>query len=126
MTIRWDEQENGDWHGLSGELIVAVVVPDRTGKASADDAASAAANKAKTLARKANPRRWLWEVTVQRPPSWRNEGHRTSALAARRAADDYWARWCEAAALKPDIERLVAESDAAAPVVAARKRRAKI
>jgi hypothetical protein len=26
--------------------------------------------------------------------------------AARRAADDYWSRWLEAAALKPDIERL--------------------
>ena len=60
-----------------------------------------------------NLKRWLWEVTVQRPPGWRNEGHRTSALAARRAADDYWARWCEAAALKPDIERLIAEAEAA-------------
>ena len=44
---------------------------------------------------------------MQRPPGWRPEGHRTTALAARRAADDYWTRWCEAAALKPDIERLV-------------------
>src|SRR5690349_4756560 len=124
MTIRWEEQENGDWHGLSGELIVALVVPDRAGPAPLDDAAPAAA-KAKSPARKANPRRWLWEVTVQRPPGWRNEGHRTSALAARRAADDYWARWCEAAALKPDIERLVAESEPAARTPAARKRRAK-
>ena len=121
MTIRWEEQDNGDWHGLSGEVIVAVVVPDRVGKASAADAAETSA-KADTAARKANPKRWLWEVTVQRPPGWRNEGHRTTALAARRAADDYWARWCEAAALKPDIERLVAESNAAAPA-AARKRR---
>jgi hypothetical protein len=101
MTIRWEEQENGDWHGLSGELIVAMVVPDPTGA-----------------------KRWLWEVTVQRPPGWRNEGHRTSPLAARRAADDYWSRWCEAAALKPDIERLVAGSDAAqAARPAPRKRR---
>jgi hypothetical protein len=92
MTIRWEEQDNGDWHGLSGELIVALAVPDPTGKT-----------------------RWLWEVTVQRPPGWRNEGHRTTALAARRAADDYWTRWCEAAALKPDIELLVREVDAAEP-----------
>ena len=87
MTIRWEEQDNGDWHGLSGELIVAVVAPDPAGR-----------------------KRWLWEVTVQRPPGWRNEGHRTTVLAARRAADEYWTRWCKTAALKPDIERLVAES----------------
>jgi hypothetical protein len=91
MTIRWEELDNGDWHGFSGELIVAVVAPDPAGR-----------------------KRWLWEVTVQRPPGWRNEGHRTTGLAARRAADDYWTRWCEAAALKPDIERLVAESGAGA------------
>jgi hypothetical protein len=124
MTIRWEEQDNGDWHGLSGELIVAVVVPDRVGKASADDVKAAA--KAAASARKTIPKRWLWEVTVQRPPGWRNEGHRTSALAARRAADDYWARWCEAAALKPDIERLVAESDEPEPGPTARKKRAKV
>jgi hypothetical protein len=91
MTIRWEELDNGDWHGFSGELIVAVVAPDPAGR-----------------------KRWLWEVTVQRPPGWRNEGHRTTALAARRAADDYWSRWCETAGLKPDIERLVAESGAGA------------
>ncbi|HEY7386033.1 MAG TPA: hypothetical protein VH743_20425 [Beijerinckiaceae bacterium] len=123
MTIRWEEQENGDWHGLSGELIVALVVPDRGGLASAENA-TPASEKAKLPARKANPKRWLWEVTVQRPPGWRNEGHRTSALAARRAADDYWTRWCEAGALKPDIERLVTGSEAA-PRTPARKRRAK-
>jgi hypothetical protein len=100
MTIRWEEQDNGDWHGLSGELIVALVVPDPAGR-----------------------KRWLWEVTVQRPPGWRNEGHRTSALAARRAVDDYWARWCGAAALKPDIERLVAGSDEVKPADERRKRR---
>ncbi len=97
MTIRWEEQENGDWHGFSGELIAALVVPDPGGA-----------------------KRWLWQVTVQRPPGWRSEGHRTGALAARRAADDYWTRWCEAAALKPDLERLVAQADEAAP---ARRRR---
>jgi hypothetical protein len=122
MTIRWEEQENGDWHGLSGELIVALVVPDRADSAPADGA-GLASGKAKSPARKANPKRWLWEVTVQRPPGWRNEGHRTSALAARRAADDYWARWCEAAALKPDVERLVAQSDEAKPAGTGRARR---
>jgi hypothetical protein len=51
--------------------------------------------------------KWLWEVkAVERPPGARNSGQRTTALAARRAADDYWSRWLEAAALKPDIERL--------------------
>jgi hypothetical protein len=99
MTIRWEEQENGDWHGLSGELIVALAVPEPGGT-----------------------KRWLWQVTVQRPPGWRAEGHRTTALAARRAADDYWLRWCEAAALKPDLERLALQSEAAA---APRKRRSK-
>lgn len=84
MTIRWEEQDNGDWHGFSGDVIVALTVADPGGR-----------------------KGWLWEVSVQRPPGWRNEGHRTTALAARRAADDYWTRWCEAAALKPDIERLV-------------------
>ena len=85
MTLRWEEQENGDWHGISGDLPVAVIADP------------------------ANRKRWLWEVTVQRPPGWRNEGHRTTALAARRAADDYWERWCEAAALKPDIKHLLGE-----------------
>ena len=125
MTIRWEEQENGDWHGLSGELIVALVVPNRAGPASPDGAAPVS-GKAKSPAGKANPKRWLWEVTVQRPPGWRNEGHRTSTLAARRAADDYWTRWCEAAALKPDIERLVRGSDTGPRSPSARKRRAKV
>ena len=51
--------------------------------------------------------------------------HRTTPLAARRAADDYWTRWCEAAALKPDTLRLVREADQAepAPALAAPKRR---
>jgi hypothetical protein len=91
MTIRWEEQENGDWQGFSGDLIVALAVPDPAGR-----------------------KRWLWEVTVQRPTGWRNEGHRTTALAARRAAVDYWERWCEAAALKPDIARLVGQEVAKA------------
>lgn len=88
MTIRWEEQENGDWHGLSGELIVALVVPPPDGRA----------------------KRWLWDVTVHRPHGWRSNGHRTTPLAARRAADDYWAKWLEAAALRPDIEQLALAS----------------
>jgi hypothetical protein len=117
MTIRWEEQDNGDWHGYSGDLVVALAVPDPARKAlpgeslartrSGVGSGSPTSNAAK------NAKRWLWEVTVQRPPGWRNEGHRTTALAARRAADDYWTRWCEAAAIKPDIERLVADSSGA-------------
>jgi O-acetylhomoserine (thiol)-lyase len=89
VTIRWEEQENRDWHGLSGELIVALVAPPPDGRA----------------------KRWFWEVTVHRPHGWRGSGHRTTPLAARRAADDYWARWLEAAALKPDVERLALTSE---------------
>jgi hypothetical protein len=43
---------------------------------------------------------------VERPHGTRNSGRRATALAARRAADEYWSRWLEAAALKPDVERL--------------------
>jgi hypothetical protein len=86
--IRWEEQEDGAWQGFSGELVVATVV--RAGGAKA---------------------RWDWEVkAVDRAPAKRNAGHRTTALAARRAADEYWARWLALAALKPDIERLAALS----------------
>jgi hypothetical protein len=84
--IRWEEdKESGVWRGFSGELVVASVARAPEG------------GRAK----------WLWEVKgVERSPGKRNSGHRTTLLAARRAADDYWARWLEAAALKPDIERL--------------------
>jgi hypothetical protein len=86
IMIRWEEdEESGEWRGFSGELVVATVASAPSG------------SKAK----------WLWEVkAVERPPGARNSGQRTTALAARRAADDYWSRWLEAAALKPDIERL--------------------
>jgi hypothetical protein len=88
-VIRWEEQEGGDWHGLSGDLVIAVV------------ARAPAEAKGK----------WLWQVKgVKRPSGWRNSGHRTTALAARRAVDEYWSRWLEAAALKPDIERLAERS----------------
>ena len=87
--IRWEEQEDGGWQALSGDLVMATVVKAPGG------------GRAK----------WLWEVSgVARPQGWRNSGHRTTALAARRAADEYWARWLEAAALKPDIERLAERS----------------
>jgi hypothetical protein len=83
--IRWEQQASGEWHGYSGELIVAMVAEPPEGAR----------------------RQWLWEVAgVERPHGWRSSGHRASALAARRAADQYWERWCAAAALRPDLERL--------------------
>lgn len=83
--IRWEEQECGEWRGFSGELAVATVTR-APGSATA---------------------RWLWDVNgVARPSGWRNAGRRATALAARRAADESWARWLAAAALKPDVERL--------------------
>jgi hypothetical protein len=87
-VIRWEEQESGDWYGYSGELTVAIVAPKPGGGA-----------------------RWLWDVSgAGRPHGWRNSGHRTTALAARRAADEYWTKWLQAAALKPDINRLARAS----------------
>lgn len=86
--IRWEEQESGDWYGYSGELTVAIVAPKPGGGA-----------------------RWLWDVSgAGRPHGWRNSGQRTTALAARRAADEYWTKWLQAAALKPDISRLARAS----------------
>lgn len=83
--IRWEERDDRDWDGFSGALAVAAV--------------RRAPGGAKA--------RWDWEVGgVERPQGWRNAGHRTTALAARRAADEYWSRWLESAALKPDVERL--------------------
>jgi hypothetical protein len=95
-VVRWEEQESGDWYGYSGELTVAIVAKQPGGGA-----------------------RWLWDVSgAGRPHGWRNSGHRTTALAARRAADDYWARWLQAAALKPDVNLL-----AKASLPAAKQRR---
>ncbi len=85
MTLRWEEQENGDWHGMTGDIIVAMVVPSPGIRG-----------------------KWLWDVTVHRPPGWRSSGHGTTALSARRSADRYWMRWLKSAALKPDLERLAA------------------
>ena len=87
--IRWEEQDDGDWHGLSGDLMVARV------------AKAAGGGKA----------RWTWQMQgIERPPGWRISGHRTTVLAARRAADESWSRCLETAALKPDIERLAKRS----------------
>ena len=54
----------------------------------------------------------LWTITaLKRPKGWRKgAGHRTTWIDARRAADEYWQKWLEAAALRPDIMRLARES----------------
>jgi hypothetical protein len=88
-VIRWERQEDGGWHGFSGELLVATVAQDE------EDVG-----------------RWLWAVpAVKRPKGWQKPaGHRAAWLDARRAADDYWERWLGAAALKPDLEGLARQS----------------
>lgn len=84
--IRWEEQPSGDWLGYSGQALVAT-------------------------ATKADENRWDWEVPgAGKPKGWRNSGHRTSELDARRAADAYWDKWLTAAALKPDLGRLAETS----------------
>ena len=87
--IRWEQQLDGSWHGFSGEVAVATVTRD-------DEEAE----------------RWLWTITaLKRPKGWRKgAGHRTSWLDARGAADDYWNRWLEATALRPDLQRLATAS----------------
>jgi hypothetical protein len=61
-VIRWEEQDDGDWHGLSGDLVVARVAK--------------AAGGGKT--------RWTWQMQgIERPPGWRISGHRATVLAAR-------------------------------------------
>ena len=57
---------------------------------------------------------WLWAHTaLKRPKGWRKgAGHRTSWIDARRAAEEYWAKWLEEAALRDDVMRL-ASLDAA-------------
>ena len=88
LMIRWEQQEDRSWHGLSGEFVVA------------------------TVTREGEQGQWLWTITaLKRPKGWRKgAGHRTSVLEARGAADDYWNRWLEGAALRPDITRLAQES----------------
>jgi hypothetical protein len=87
--IRWERQEDGSWQGFSGELLVATVRRDE-----------------------GSPGRWLWNIAaVKRPKGWRKgAGHRTAWLAARSAADEYWERWLEASALRPNLERLALQS----------------
>ena len=94
--IRWEEQPDGSWLGYSGQALVA-------------------------SATKADENRWDWEVPgAGRPKGWRNSGHRTNELDARRAADAYWDKWLGAAALKPDLGRLAEASVPSKP----RKRKA--
>jgi hypothetical protein len=85
-VIRWEEQPSGDWIGYSGQAVVAT-------------------------ATKRDENRWDWEVSgAGKPKGWRNSGHRTNELDARRAADAYWDKWLTAAALRPDLSRLAETS----------------
>ena len=89
--IRWEEQSDGNWLGYSGQALVA-------------------------SATKAEENRWNWEVPgAGKPKGWRNSGHRTDELEARRAADAYWDKWLGAAALKPDLGRLAEGSVRSTP-----------
>src|SRR5215208_7837543 len=48
---------------------------------------------------------------LKRPKGWRKgAGHRSSWIDARRAAEEYWERWLEEAALRPDVMRLASRS----------------
>ena len=87
--IRWERQQDGNWLGLSGELLVATVAKDASEK-----------------------EQWLWTITaLKRPKGWRKgAGHRSSWIDARRAAEEYWERWLEEAALRPDVMRLASRS----------------
>src|SRR5829696_4145575 len=87
--IRWGRQEDGNWLGLSGELLVATVAKDASEK-----------------------EQWLWTITaLKRPKGWRKgAGHRSSWIDARRAAEEYWERWLQEAALRPDVMRLASRS----------------
>lgn len=96
--IRWEQEDSGDWRGLSGSLTVATVKRDPSD----------------------TDERWLWEMrAVKRLPGARASGHRATELEARRAVDSYWSRWLEAAALRPDLEKL-----AKASVAPTRRKRA--
>ena len=88
--IRWERQEDGGWQGFSGELLVATVTKDEF----------------------AEREQWLWSITaLKRPKGWRKgAGHRTSWIDARRAAEEYWAKWLEQAALRADVMQLASRS----------------
>ena len=62
--------------------------------------------------RQAKKEQWLWTVTaLKRPKGWRKgAGHRSSWIDARRAAEEYWERWLEEAALRPDVMRLASRT----------------
>ena len=87
--IRWERQHDGNWLGLSGELLVATVAKDASEK-----------------------EQWLWTIAaLKRPKGWRKgAGHRTSWIDARRAAEEYWAKWLEQAALWADVMQLASRS----------------
>src|SRR3954466_10612805 len=70
--IRWEQLQNRDWQGFSGELPVASIVRDPD----------------------AEQERWSWKIEgLKRPKGWRKPiGHRTTWLDARRSADAYWER----------------------------------
>ena len=101
--IRWEQQDNGDWAGFSGELPVASVSKDQD----------------------AEPERWLWNIAgLKRPKGWRKPvGHRTTWLEARRSAEAYWEKWLTASSLRPDIERLALQSIPASERPKARRRK---
>jgi hypothetical protein len=88
--VRWERQEDGGWQGFSGELLVATVTKDES----------------------AEREQWLWSITaLKRPKGWRKgAGHRTSWIDARRAAEEYWAKWVEQAALRADVMQLASRS----------------
>ena len=89
--IRWEQLENRDWQGFSGELPVASIVRDDPD---------------------AEQERWSWKIDgLKRPKGWRKPiGHRTTWLDARRSADAYWEKWLAAASLRPDLQRLALQS----------------
>ena len=50
-------------------------------------------------------------TALKRPKGWRKgAGHRTSWIDARRAAEEYWAKWLEQAALRADVMQLASRS----------------
>jgi hypothetical protein len=83
-VIRWEEQKNGNWDGFSGEVVISTVVRNP-----------------------GNPGRWDWQVTgAGQTKGFRNAGHRTSEVEARRSAEAAWQKWLDATALKPDLMTL--------------------
>jgi hypothetical protein len=66
-VIRWEQQENGNSHGFSGELPVATVAKEPDAKRE----------------------QWAWRIKgLKRPKGWRKPiGHRSTWLDARRAAE---------------------------------------